>query len=506
MNPINRRDFLRKSSLGMAALATSGLWYDTLRADPVSSTTNIFTHRFGVSHEDMKKTLDVALSKGGRFSELFFEYSTINTVMMEEGIIKTASENISLGVGVRVIKDDQTGYAYTNDLSYDGMRKAALTAAAISSSGKGGKSADLRFKTYNHQVYDMINPMYKSKLGNKLEFVREAHDSVKAYDKRIVMARSFLIDQIQHITIANSDGLMIGDTRPGARIFALAIAMDGSKRTTGFQSAGGRVGMNYFKSIKTPKKIGQLAAKEAITLLSAVDAIAGEQPVVLDAGGSGVMIHEAIGHPFEADGIRKKTSIFWDKFGEQIAKPFVTIYEDPTIPHYRGSLNIDDEGLKTQKTVLVKNGRLVGFIQDKLNAKLMDAKPTGNGRRQSYQYYPIPRMTNTILTPGEYDPKDIIKSVKKGFFAKSFQGGNVSDSGKFTFSVNLGYLIENGKITKPVRNATLIGTNVQILNEVSMIGNDMDFFLGTCGKEGQGVAVTAGTPTLKIDKMTVGGK
>jgi TldD protein len=218
------------------------------------------------------------------------------------------------------------------------------------------------------------------------------------------------------------------------------------------------------------------------------------------------MIHEAIGHPFEADGIRKKTSIYWDKFGQSVARPIVNIYEDPTIPHYRGSLNIDDEGMKTQKTVLVEKGKLVGFIQDKLNAKLMGVKPTSNGRRQSYQNYPIPRMTNTVLMTGATDPRDIIKSVKKGFYAKSYEGGNVRDSGKFTFSVNLGYLIENGKITKPVRNATLIGTNVQIMNEVSMIGNDMGYFLGTCGKESQLLPVTAGTPTLKIDKMTVGGR
>ena len=506
MPDIKRRDFLKKSGLCLAAASTSGLWFDKLFADSVPSQTNIFTQRFGVQNVDMKKILSVALSKGGSFSELFFEYTTTNSVMMEEGIVKTAAEDISLGVGVRVIKDDQTGYAYTNDLSYEGMKKAAITAAAISSSLKGGKSADLRVKTYGHQFYDMKRPLHETELGSKLELVREAHDSVKAYDKRIVMARSFLADQIQYITIANSDGLLISDTRPGSRLFAIAVAMEGSKRTTGFQSAGGRVGMNYYKSIKTPKKTGQLAAEEAITLLSAVDAAAGEQPVILGAGQSGVMIHEAIGHPFEADGIRKKTSIFWDRVGQKIAKPIVTIYEDPTIPHYRGTLNIDDEGMKTRKTVLVKKGKMVGLIQDKLNAELMKTKSTGNGRRQSYKNYPIPRMTNTILTAGESDPQDIIKSVKKGFFAKSYQGGNVYDSGKFTFSVNLGYLIENGKITKPVRNATLIGTNVQIMNEVSMIGNDMGFFLGTCGKEGQQVPVTAGTPTLRIDKMTVGGR
>ena len=506
MSLIDRRDFLKKSGLGLAAVATSGLWFDRLVANPVPSTTSIFSQRFGVSSEDMGKILNIALSKGGHFSELFYEYKTTNSVMMEEGIVKTASENISLGVGVRVIKDDQTGYAYTNDLSFEGMKKAALTAAAISLSGKGGQSADLRVKTCGHQVYDMKRPLYKTELGGKLDLVREAHDSVKAYDKRIVLARSFLADSVQFLTIANSEGLLISDTRPASIMYAIAVAKEGKNRTNGFKSGGGRVGMNFFRSVKTPKEIGTSSAKEAITLLSAVDAKAGEQPVVLEAGGSGVMVHEAIGHPFEADSIRKKTSIFQDKFGKQIAKPIVNIHEDPTIPHFRGSLNIDDEGTKTGKTVLVKNGKLVGFIQDKLNAKLMKAKPTGNGRRQSYQNYPIPRMTNTILKSGQFDPQEIIKSVKKGFYAKSFQGGNVYDSGKFTFSVNLGYLIEDGKITKPVRNATLIGTNVQVMNEVSMIGRDMDYFLGTCGKEGQRAPVTAGTPTLKIDNMTVGGR
>ena len=506
MYKIDRRDFLKKSGLSMAAVAASGLLFDQLLADSVPPTSNIFTHRFGVAPEDMKKILSIALSKGGRFSELFFEYTINNSVMMEEGIVKTASENISLGLGVRVLNDDQTGYAYTNDLSFDGMKKAALTAAAISSSGKGKKAADLRTKTFQHQVYDMKRPLHEMELGSKLDLVRETHDSVKSYDNRIVRAQSFIADQIQNVTIANSEGLLISDIRPSSRLAGIAVAMEGSNRTSGFQSAGGRVGMNYYKTIKTPKETGRLAAEEAITLLSAVDAVAGEQPLVLGCGQSGVMVHEAVGHPFEADGIRKKTSIFWDKFGKQIAKPIVSIHEDPTIPHYRGSINIDDEGMKTQKTMLVEKGKLVGFIQDKLNAELMGEKPTSNGRRQSYQNYPIPRMTNTILVAGESNPGDIIKSVKKGFYAKSYEGGNVQDSGKFTFSVNLGYLIENGEITKPVKNATLIGTNVQIMNEVSMVGNDMGFFLGTCGKEGQSQPVTAGTPTLKIDKMTVGGR
>lgn len=506
MTIIDRRDFLKKSGIGMAALSTSGLWAGKLFADSVSPVDNYFTDRYGISPEDMKKVLNAALSKGGHFSELFFEYKINNTVVMEEGIVKSASENIALGVGIRVLKDDQTGFAYTNDLTMDGMLKTAQTAAAISSSGKSGQAANLRAAETQHQLYDLKRVVSEEELGNKLDLVREAHDGAKSHDSRIVLAQSFLLDQIQHITIANSEGLLVSDSRPQTALYGIAVAMDGGNQTQGFKSSGGRVGYNFFTDKEPARETGKKAAEIAITLLSAVDAPAGEQPVVLGGGHSGVMIHEAVGHPFEADGIRKKTSIFWDKYGEQIAKPIVSIYEDPTIPHYRGSLNVDDEGMPTEKTQLVKNGKLVGFIQDRLNAQLMGEKPTSNARRQSYQNYPLPRMTNTLLEPGDASKEDIIRSVKKGFYADAFEGGNVMDSGKFTFSVKLGYLIEDGKLTQPVRNATLIGTNVQIMNEVSMIGNDTGFFLGNCGKEGQLLPVTAGTPTMKIDKMTVGGR
>ena len=506
MTIIDRRDFLKKSGVGMAALSTAGLWADRLFADAASPASNFFTERYGISHEDMKKILHVALSKGGDFSELFFEYTVNNTVVMEEGIVKTASENISLGVGVRVLKDDQTGFAYTNDLTMEGMKTAAQTAAAISSSGGAGRAANLREVASKHQLYDLHRVVSEEELGSKLDIVREAHDGAKSHDPRIMLAQSILLDQLQHMTIANSEGLLASDTRPQAMLYGIAVAVDGSNQTQGFKSSGGRVGYEFYTSKEPARETGRKAAEIAVKLLSAVDAPAGEQPVVLGAGHSGVMIHEAVGHPFEADGIRKKTSIFWDKYKKQIAKPIVNIYEDPTIPFYRGSLNIDDEGMPTQRTQLVKDGILVGFIQDRLNAQLMGEKPTSNARRQSYQNFPLPRMSNTVLDRGESSPQDIIRSVKKGFYADAFEGGNVLPSGKFTFSVNLGYLIENGELTKPVRNATLIGTNVQVLNEVSMIGNDMGFFLGNCGKGGQFLPVSAGTPTMKIDKMTVGGR
>ena len=349
-------------------------------------------------------------------------------------------------------------------------------------------------------------PMSDVKLDTKVTLVKEAYNAAKSHDPRITKVQATLVDEIQYVTIANSEGLLISDVRPQVIMIASATAEDKGVRNTGFKTAGGRVGLNFFRDTTSPTDVGKRAAQDAITLLSAVDPPAGEQPVVLSSYQSGVMIHEAVGHPLEADGNRKKTSIMWDKLGKKVANPIVTIYDDPTIPTNRGSLNIDDEGTVPTRAMLIDKGTLVGFLQDRLSAKLMNMPLNGHGRRMSYRNNPIPRMANTMLGPGDTSVDDILKSVKKGFYAETYQGGEVNDSGKFTFSVNMGYLIEDGKLTKPVKNATLIGTNVQILNEVEMIGNDTNFFLGTCGKDGQSAAVTAGTPTLKIRQMTVGGR
>jgi TldD protein len=508
MSGINRRDFLRKSGAGLAVGITSGLWSDLLAAGevPVQSQT-LFQDRFGVSREDMKKILEIALSKGGDFSELFFEYKISNSVRMEEDIIRESSEDILLGVGLRVLKGDQTGYGYTSELTMESMKKTALTAAAIAAGGGGTTPVTpLSVKESGHQVYDMSAPFTDVKLGGKIALVKEGYGAAQSYDKRITKVQAVLLDQIQYVTIANSEGLLVSDVRPMAIMYVSTTAEENGTRNTGFKSSGGRVGLSHFTDVETPTLVGRKSAEEAITLLGAIDPPAGEQPVVLSSYQSGVMIHEAVGHPLEADANRKKTSIMWDKLGKQIANPIVTIYDDPTIPYFRGSLNVDDEGTETKKTMLIEKGKLVGYLQDRLSARVMGMELNGHGRRESYKNNPVPRMANTVLGKGDANPEDIIKSVKKGFYAVTYQGGQVSDAGKFTFSVNMGYLIEDGKLTKPVKNATLIGTNVQILNEVEMIGNDTDFFLGTCGKDGQSAAVTAGTPTLKIRTMTVGGR
>jgi TldD protein len=503
----NRRDFLKKSGTGLMAAAASSLMTDLVfNGRAVAAPSSLFQDRFGVSAGDMKKILSIALSKGGDFSELYLEYRISNSVRMEEEIIKESSENVSLGAGVRVLKGDQTGYGYTSDLSFDKMKETALIAAAIASSGARVPAAAWKSAPAPAQHYDMKRPLSGAAMAVKIDMVRQAYAAAQQFDRRITKIQSSLSDEIQHVTVANSEGLLASDTRPQVRLSVRATAEEGDKRNSGFFSGGGRVGLSYFEVERTPSEIGKKAAEEAVALLSAVDPPAGEQPVVLDSGQSGVMIHEAVGHPLEADGNRKKTSIMWDKLGKTVACPLVTIFDDPTLPGARGSLNVDDEGTVPRNTVLIEKGRLVGYLQDRLSAGLMHMESNGHGRRESYENNPIPRMANTCLARGESDPGDIIRSVKKGFFAVSYQGGMVQDTGKFTFSVNMGYLIEDGKLTRPVKNATLIGTNVQILNEIEMVGNDMGFFLGTCGKDGQSAAVSAGTPTLKIRQMTVGGR
>jgi TldD protein len=508
MKPIERRKFLQLAGAGAGAVVLSSLFYDQLFAGMILKPgEELFASRFGVTKEVMKKVLQAALSKGGDFAELFFEYTLNNSVVMEDDIIRESSEDVALGVGIRVLNGKQTGYAYTSDLSPETMQHAALTAAAIASTGARVRAANIKPVQPGRQVYLMTSPFADAPLGDRITLVKEAYAAAKGHDPRITKVVASLGDSLQCVTIVNSDGLMVSDARPQVRLVASATAEDGGKLVSGRGNAGGRVGMSFYRTAgTTPKEIGERAAKEAIILLSAKDPAPGDWPVVLGSFASGVVVHEAVGHPLEADGNWQKTSIMWDKLGQMVAHPSVTIYDDATIPHFRGSLNVDDEGTPTGKVMLIDRGRLVGYLHDRLSARIMKMKPNGHGRRQRFNNVPIPRMANTVLAPGTASPEDIIKSVKKGFFAESYAGGMVENTGKFTFSVNLGYAIEDGKLAHPVKNATLIGTNVQILKEVEMIGNDLAFFLGTCGKDGQGAPVTAGTPTFKIRQMTVGGR
>lgn len=462
---------------------------------------------FHIPHDELQKILNIALSRGGDFSEIFLEYKIYNLINMEEDIIKETAESISLGLGIRVLSGEKTGYGYTNDLSFEKIKKAALTAASIASNHSKRKISPLSSTPIHHNFYPVKRPVHKEKLEEKITLVKKAYLSAQNFDPKIKKVKASFIDLIQYILIVNSDGLMASDVRPLAKLVCVAIGEKEGKREAGFSGGGGRIGIEYFVDTLTPEEIGREAAKEALNLLDAVEPPAGEMPVVLSPGHSGVLVHEAVGHLLEADFNRKKTSIFWDKMGKKVAASQVTIFDDPTIPYFRGSYNIDDEGTAPKKTPLIEKGIMTGMLQDRLSAKLMNKELTGHGRRQDYASIPIPRMSNTYIDKGEYTPEEIIKSVKRGFYASQYQGGQVEDSGKFTFSVSSGFLIEEGKLTAPVKQATLIGTNIGVLKNIEMIGSDLEFGLqtGTCGKEGQEIPVADGCPTIKISKMTVGG-
>ena len=464
---------------------------------------------FSLSPDDLEKILNIALSQGGDFSEIFLEYKEFSSVHMEEDIIKETSENINLGAGIRAIRGDQTGYGYTNDLSFPKMIKAAMTASSIAQKKHPLKTSNmLVYPPQNHNYYPVNRPAQDEDLKNKIELVKKVYISAQNTNTLIKKVKVSYMDQIQHITVINSEGPVTSDVRPLIKCTCLAIAEKSNLREAGFSGGGGRVGMEYFQEQLLPETIGTDAAQEALHLLEASPSPAGEMPVVLAPGHSGVLIHEAVGHLLEADFIRKKTSIFWDKFGKNVASPQVNIYDDPTIPHFRGSYNMDDEGTPPKKTVLIQDGKLSGMLQDRLSAGLLKKPLTGHGRRQDYTCIPIPRMSNTYIDKGSENPEDILKSVDRGFYAHKYQGGQVEDSGKFTFSVSSGFLIEKGKLTRPVKQATLIGTNIDILKKIEMVGFDLKFGLqtGTCGKEGQSAPVSDGCPTLKISAMTVGGQ
>jgi TldD protein len=504
---IKRRAFLKASAAGLGSIIFSGL-----NCKGIKKMKNpphlVFEDHFHFSQEDLQKLLNISLSRGGDFSEIYLEYKIYNFINMEEDIIKETAESISLGLGIRVLSGEKTGYGYTNDLSQEKIKKTALTAASIASGTTLRNTASLSPVQFPHNFYPLLIHPSQESLEEKIQLVKNAYFAAQNFDSKIKKVKVSLMDLVQHITIVNSEGLKVSDARPLIKMVCMAVAEKEEKREVGFSGGGGRVGMEYFVNVLTPEEIGQDAAKEALNLLEAITPPAGEMPVILAPGHSGVLVHEAVGHLLEADFNRKKTSIFWNKMGKKVGNSQLTIYDDPTIPNFRGSYNIDDEGTIPKKTPLIIKGNLTGLLQDRLSAKLMKKPLTGHGRRENYSCIPIPRMSNTYIDRGEYSPEEIIKSVRRGFYAQKYQGGQVEDSGKFTFSVNLGFLIENGKLTSPTKQATLIGTNIDILNDIEMIGSDLKFGLqtGSCGKEGQTVPVNDGCPTIKIAKMTVGGQ
>jgi TldD protein len=503
---LSRRDFIKQSALGGLALATVPSWGKGLLALEEKGEALPFIDHFGVSQEDMQKVLSIALSRGGDFAELFFDYRLRNSISLEEHIVKSATQGITMGVGIRVLSDEKSGYAYAEELTFDKMKEAALAAAMIASGPAKVKTAAISPKKTSN-LYPILLPAHKAEIEDKLKQINDADNTASQYDPRIKKVSVFLSDEIRYIIITNSEGLFAKDTQPMIRFAVNCIAEEKGNRRSVYEGQGGRLGMEIFKK-RDARDIAKKAAETAVKMLDAKDAPAGLQTVVLANGDPAVIIHEAVGHGLEADFNRKKTSAFADRIGDKVASGSVTIKDGGVFQNLSGSINVDDEGTDSHDTLLIENGVLRGYMQDLLSARIMKAKPTGNGRRQDFTYMPIPRMTNTYMAKGTSDPEEIIKSVKKGVYAKSFAGGQVDiTNGKFVFMAIESYLIEDGKITAPIKDATLIGDGPSVLTKIDMVGNDFKWSsgLGMCGKDGQGVPAGMGMPTARISELLVGG-
>jgi TldD protein len=440
------------------------------------------------------------------YADLYFQYSRSEAWTLEEGEVKSGSFNIDQGVGVRAVSGEKTAFAYSDEISVDALSQAADATRAIARSG-GSKAYALSKRGEGRALYQPIDPLASLDDPKKIVLLERLESIARKLDNRVSQVIASLASEYEVIYVARSDGHTAADVRPLVRLSLQVIAEENGRREQGSGGGGGRFGYEYFTDDRLEEYARQ-AVHQAITNLAARPAPAGTMTVVLGPGWPGILLHEAVGHGLEGDFNRKGSSAFSGRIGERVAAPGVTVVDDGTLPQRRGSLNVDDEGNPTQRTVLIEDGILVGYMQDSLNARLMNVPVTGNGRRESFAHLPMPRMTNTYMLAGNKDPQEIIASVERGLYAVNFGGGQVDiTSGKFVFSTAEAYLIENGKVTCPVKGATLIGNGPDALTRVSMIGNDMqlDAGVGTCGKEGQSVPVGVGQPTLRVDGLTVGG-
>ncbi|HEY8856954.1 MAG TPA: metalloprotease TldD [Rugosibacter sp.] len=475
------------------------------------------TH-FSIAEETLLAPYDLAPHKLERifgqlmshhvdFADLYFQYARSEGWSLEEGIVKSGSFNIEQGVGVRAISGEKTAFAYSDDISLGALQTAAGTTRAIAAGGAHRLAPALSHRRASPALYAAGDPISSLKDAEKVSLLERLEAMAHAADPRVKEVMASIAGTWEVILVARSDGHMAADVRPLVRISLSVIMEENGRREQGSSGGGGRFDYAYFTDDML-REYARCATHQASVNLAAKPAPAGEMTVVLGPGWPGILLHEAVGHGLEGDFNRKGSSTFSGRLGQRVAAKGVTVIDDGTLVDRRGSLTVDDEGNPTQRTVLIEDGILVGYLQDSLNARLMGMALTGNGRRESFAHLPMPRMTNTMMMNGEHDPQEIIKSVKKGIYAANFGGGQVDiTSGKFVFSTAEAYLIENGKITTPVKGATLIGNGPDAMTRVSMIGNDMalDPGVGTCGKDGQSVPVGVGQPTLRIDGLTVGG-
>ena len=460
-----------------------------------------------LGEHDLDRVMDQLLGSGIDAADVYFQASRLESWSLEDGIIREGVHNIEQGVGVRAVSGEKTGFAYTEDIKLPSLLEAGRTARAIARSGSQG-GVRVREVANAQHLYQPVNPLQTLGEQEKVELLQQLDAEARKQDPRVTQVIASLVAAHDVVLVAASDGSLSGDVRPLVRCNVHVIVEDGERREQGSSGGGARDALSFFLERERALEYAREAVRQALVNLEAVEAPAGSMPVVLGPGWPGVLLHEAVGHGLEGDFNRKGTSVFSGRIGELVAARGCTVVDDATLAGRRGSLNVDDEGTPGQYTVLIEDGILKGYMQDRLNARLMGMQATGNGRRESYAHLPMPRMTNTYMLPGDYQPEEIIASVDRGLYAVNFGGGQVDiTSGKFVFSASEAYLIEKGRVTRPVKGATLIGNGPETLTRVSMVGNDLrlDAGIGTCGKDGQSVPVGVGQPTLKVDELTVGG-
>jgi TldD protein len=472
---------------------------------PLAVTDRLFFADGSLDRSAAETVLREALS-GAEDGELFLEYRESEAISLDDGRIRSASFDASRGFGLRAVLGEAAGYAHAGELSEAALRRAAGTVTAVRQGHAG--TLDVGPRPTNERLYEGANPLGQLEFAAKTSLLTEMDAFARARDPRVVQVMASIAGEWQAVQILRPDGTRVADLRPLVRLNVSVVVEQGGRRETGTHGMGGRFGYDRILGEASWKGAVEEALRQALVNLESVPAPAGEMEVVLGPGWPGILLHEAIGHGLEGDFNRKKTSAFAGLLGQRIAAPGVTVVDDGTLPDRRGSLTVDDEGTPSGRTVMIEDGYLRGFIQDRQNARLMGVAPTGNGRRQSYAHIPMPRMTNTVMLNGAHAPEEILRSVKRGLYAVSFGGGQVDiTSGKFVFSASEAYLIEDGKVGAPVKGATLIGNGPDCLTKVEMVGNDMalDPGIGTCGKNGQGVPVGVGQPTMKLSGLTIGG-
>lgn len=464
--------------------------------------------RFGLTARVLERTIGTALSPRGDWADLYFEVRQSESLTLEDGSVKNATRTLTQGVGVRVLAGERTGYAYADDVTLENLEVAAKTARAIAEGASGNAAPVPVPATNRHDLYPLDNPPIAAPLTDKASLLAAVDAAARAYDPAIRNVIASLAIEQRAVLVVTSDGGLVGDVRPLLRLSVTCIAERGGRREQGYYGGGGRVQLEFLREQERFARFAREAARQAVLNLEATDAPAGTMTVVLGPGWPGILLHEAIGHGLEGDFNRKGVSAFTGRIGQRVASELCTVVDDGTLRHRRGSLNVDDEGTPTGRTVLIERGILRAYLQDRLNAALLRMPLTGNGRRESFAHPPIPRMTNTFMLPGDEDPQDIIRSVGRGIYAVAFGGGQVDiTSGKFVFSASEAYLIEGGRLTRPLKGATLIGNGPDVLTRITKVGSDLaiDEGIGTCGKDGQLVPVGVGLPTVRIDGLTVGG-